>query len=120
MLQDARIDLPEGLEHELIEAYCRTASHTLPGFRREDFARAYAILGAQRNSKILGVFARLHLRDGKTFYLPHMPRVRRYLRQNLQHPALAGLQAWYDDNIFAWDSRALSDTIDAQRIGTSL
>ena len=55
----------------------------------------YATLGAQRNSKILGIFARLAIRDGKRAYLGHMPRVARYLERNLAHPALADLRAFY-------------------------
>ena len=55
----------------------------------------YATLGAQRNSKILGIFARLAKRDGKRGYLTHIPRVARYLERDLAHPALAPLRAWY-------------------------
>jgi aminoglycoside/choline kinase family phosphotransferase len=55
----------------------------------------YATLGAQRNSKILGIFARLAKRDGKRGYLAHIPRVARYLERNLAHPALAPLRDWY-------------------------
>ena len=60
-----------------------------------DFARAYAMLGAQRNTKILGIFARLDKRDGKPQYLAHLPRVARYLRRCLAHPSLAQLAKWY-------------------------
>ena len=60
-----------------------------------DFAAAYAILGAQRATKILGIFARLNHRDGKPQYLRHMPRLWNYLRRSLAHPALAPLNGWY-------------------------
>src|SRR5690606_30218169 len=119
LLQDARIDLPAGLEEELFEVYCGEAVRRDPAFDREKFATAYAILGAQRNTKILGVFARLHVRDGKTFYLPHMPRVRKYLRQNLRHPVLADLRRWYEENIFSLDRRAASATIRTEETGTA-
>ena len=55
-----------------------------------------AIAGAQRNTKILGIFARLAARDGKTGYLAHIPRVSAYLERNLAHEALQPLKAWYD------------------------
>ena len=64
-------------------------------FRSDAFRTLYATLGAQRNSKILGIFARLAKRDGKRGYLTHIPRVARYLERNLAHPALARLSAWY-------------------------
>lgn len=45
------------------------------------FHRAYEWMGLQRNLRILGVFARLHHRDGKPGYLAHIPRVNGYVRQ---------------------------------------
>ena len=59
----------------------------------------YVHLGAQRATKILGIFARLDQRDGKPQYLRHIPRVWRYLRRSLAHPALATLKAWYDSHV---------------------
>jgi aminoglycoside/choline kinase family phosphotransferase len=56
----------------------------------------YATLGAQRNSKILGIFARLAKRDGKRGYLAHIPRVARYLVRDLTHPGLEGLRSFYE------------------------
>ena len=47
----------------------------------------YVTLGAQRATKILGIFARLDRRDGKPQYLRHIPRIWRYLRRSLIHPA---------------------------------
>jgi aminoglycoside/choline kinase family phosphotransferase len=55
-----------------------------------------AMMGAQRSSKILGIFARLNARDGKPGYLKHLPRVETYMRQCLEHPALATLKPFYD------------------------
>ena len=53
-------------------------------------------MAAQRNSKILGIFVRLHRRDGKPQYLRHLPRIRDYLRRVLMHPSLADLRALYE------------------------
>ena len=63
------------------------------------FDTAYAILGAQRNAKILGIFARLWKRDGKPRYLGFMPRVWGYLERDLAHPALAEVKLWFDANV---------------------
>ena len=71
----------------------------VPEFDWPAFASAYALMGAQRASKILGIFARLDKRDGKPVYLAHIPRVKAYLRKNLGHPALAELKAWFDLNL---------------------
>lgn len=58
------------------------------------FDAAYAVLGAQRNAKILGIFVRLAVRDGKQRYLDLLPRVARHYVTNLQHPALMPLLMW--------------------------
>lgn len=58
------------------------------------FDAAYAVLGAQRNAKILGIFVRLALRDGKQRYLGMLPRVARHFVGDIQHPALMELNLW--------------------------
>ena len=63
------------------------------------FARAYALLAAQRATKILGIFARLDKRDGKPGYLAHIPRVEGYLARNLAHPALTRLRLWHEAHL---------------------
>ena len=65
LLQDARVDVPAELELKLLGAYAPRARGRDPAFDMAAFARAYAILGAQRATKILGIFARLDKRDGK-------------------------------------------------------
>jgi tRNA threonylcarbamoyl adenosine modification protein YjeE len=104
LLQDARLDVPADIEAELLSCYLDHAAGER-GFDRAQFERAYRALGAQRNTKILGIFARLAKRDGKSRYLAHSPRIWRYLARDLAHPDLAGLRAWSDHDIPA-DVRA--------------
>ena len=49
-----------------------------------DFYRDYEWMGAQRQIKVLGIFARLCYRDGKDAYLNDMPRVMAYLRRTCE------------------------------------
>ena len=56
-------------------------------------------MGAQRATKVLGIFARLDRRDGKPQYLAHLPRIEAYLARNLAHPVLARLKAWYEAHL---------------------
>jgi tRNA threonylcarbamoyl adenosine modification protein YjeE len=95
LLQDARLDVPEPLERELLARYCAARGAHSQHFSSEQFVSLYATLGAQRNSKILGIFARLAERDGKRGYLAHIPRVARYLERDLTHPVLADLRRFY-------------------------
>jgi tRNA threonylcarbamoyl adenosine modification protein YjeE len=99
LLQDARLDLPDGLEAELLAYYCAEAARSGPPFDRAGFLRAYRLLGAQRATKILGIFTRLARRDGKRAYLRHMPRMARYLSANLTDPYLAKLKSWYEREV---------------------
>lgn len=98
MLQDARVDIDFGVADALHEEYCELRKDD-PTFDRAEFDVAFAILGAQRATKILGIFARLSKRDGKHGYLRHIPRVSRYLERNLAHPRLAPLKRWFDTHL---------------------
>jgi aminoglycoside/choline kinase family phosphotransferase len=95
LLQDARRDVSPVLEAAMLDAYAAEAGIA----DVESFRADYEILGAQRNTKILGIFTRLWKRDGKRSYLPFQPRVWGYLERNLRHPALAPVAAWFAENV---------------------
>ena len=85
-LQDARRDVSRDCETREIARFA-----ALSGVEPARFTAIYALLGVQRALRILGVFARLCLRDGKPGYLALMPRVWRNIERNLSHPALADI-----------------------------
>lgn len=95
LLEDARRDVPPALQAQMLDRYCAKAKAANPAFDDAAFRTAYTVAGAQRNCKILGIFARLARRDNKPVYLKLIPRVRAYLRRDLQHPAFAPLNAWF-------------------------
>jgi len=99
LAQDARVTVPDELELKLIAHYAKTRRELDAAFDMASFAKAYAILGAQRATKIMGIFARLNQRDGKPQYLDHLPRVEAYLKKGLRHPALKEIKAWYESNL---------------------
>ncbi len=86
LLEDARRDVGGATRVATIRHYCG-----LTGDSCGDIARAMAALGAQRNLRILGVFARLSLHFGKPHYISLIPRVWGHLHRDLAHPALAPL-----------------------------
>ena len=94
LLQDARRDVSEDLETAMLLHYAHHA-----GVADEEFLADYARLGAQRNTKIVGIFTRLDRRDGKPRYLEMIPRVWDALERDLAHPALAPVARWFDANI---------------------
>jgi aminoglycoside/choline kinase family phosphotransferase len=93
LLQDARRDVSPALEARMLAYYGSLDT------------AAYALLGAQRNAKILGIFTRLWKRDGKSRYLAFQPRMWTYMERDLDHPALAPVKAWFDAYVPA-DKRA--------------
>lgn len=92
LLQDARRDVPPELEQAMIDYYLAAC----PGLDRGTFLAAYAVLGAQRNTKVIGIFTRLAVRDAKPHYLDMIDRVWGLLERDLAHPALAPARAWFD------------------------
>jgi aminoglycoside/choline kinase family phosphotransferase len=90
LLEDARRDVPPSLAATMVERYLAG----FPGIDRAQFMTSYAVLGAQRNCKIVGIFTRLWKRDGKPQYLQHIPRVWRLIEHDLRHPALAPVADW--------------------------
>lgn len=104
LLEDARRDVAPDLAETMIAAYLERTGIKEP----DTFRAAYSALAAQRNLKIIGIFARLWLRDGKNRYLAHIPRVWRYLEGDLAAPGLENLRAWVSRHIPAPTPEALA------------
>jgi hypothetical protein len=91
LLEDARRDVAPSLAAAMVERYLAAS----PGLDEAAFRAAYAVLGAQRNVRILGVFSRLFVRDGKARYLDYLPRVWGLVERDLAHEANAPLAEWF-------------------------
>jgi aminoglycoside/choline kinase family phosphotransferase len=99
LVEDARRAVSPALAKATIAHYraaVRANGGSLDGDR---FHAELAVMAAQRNAKIAGIFARLFKRDGKPRYLTYLPRVWNYLEHDLHHPALTALEKWYDRKI---------------------
>jgi tRNA threonylcarbamoyl adenosine modification protein YjeE len=93
LIQDARVDVPEDLAQQMMGDYL-ALRHASGAFDEPAFLRTFAIMAAQRNCKLAGLWVRLKQRDGKPGYMKHMPRTLRYLSTALRHPALLPLREW--------------------------
>ncbi len=91
--QDARVTIKPSLFQELMEDYL-SIRRAQGGFDETSFLKSWAIMSAQRNCKLAGLWVRLLQRDGKPGYLKHMPRTLAYLQVALEHEALAPLREW--------------------------
>jgi N-acetylmuramate 1-kinase len=94
LLFDARVTIAPALQDHLLAAYLDERRSGNMVFDEADFRAAFAIMAAQRNAKILGIFVRLDERDGKPIYLKHIPRIQTYLNRVIGHPALAPVKDW--------------------------
>jgi len=94
LLQDARRDTGRDLQSAMIARYLRLCPQD-----EDRFLAAFAALGAQRNLKIIGIFARLCIRDKKPAYVDLIPRVWAHLMDDLAQPALIGLSEFMRDNV---------------------
>ncbi len=86
LLRDARRDTDPELRAAMMRRFA-----DLTGRDEERVAAATAVLGLQRNLRILGIFARLARERGKTGYLSLLPRVWGHVLGDLSHPALREL-----------------------------
>ena len=92
LLQDVRVELPQGLEEAMRSRFIEKAGiNDVTGFTGE-----YAVIGAAQATKCLGLFARLGHVAGREEYLKFLPYCRRNMRENLSHPALAKIKNWFD------------------------
>jgi len=92
LVADARRDVSPTVRAAMTDAYCAA----FPALDRDRFDAAAAMLSAQRNCKIIGIFTRLMARDSKPVYLKHIPRVWRLLEADLEHPDLSPMKQWID------------------------
>ncbi len=91
LLHDARRDVSPALEEASLERYLASR----PAHEREAFIADYHALGALNVARIIGIFSRLVVRDGKPRYRAFLPRLWTYLDRCLAGPAPRGLPAWF-------------------------
>ena len=96
LIEDARRDVSPAIAEAATAHYLSAMAAQGTPLDETAFRHEMAVMAAQRNAKIVGIFARLSLRDGKPRYLDLLPRVWGHLERDLSHPALADLRAWYD------------------------
>lgn len=99
LTEDARRDVAPAVGERVVADYLAAMAAQGAPVDPQAYAAEMAVFAAQRNVKIVGIFSRLHKRDGKPHYLGYLPRVWSYLNSDLAHPALEGLRKWYDRKI---------------------
>ncbi|WP_062061176.1 aminoglycoside phosphotransferase family protein [Cellvibrio sp. OA-2007] len=98
LLRDCYLRWPaEKVTHWALDYRQRAiAAGIIPNISETEFLRWFDWLGLQRHIKVLGIFARLYLRDGKAGYLNDLPLVIRYTLEIAEHyPQLQAFAAWF-------------------------
>ncbi len=99
LLRDCYVRWPESVVKGRVSGFLRraTAAGSLPqGITGEQYQRWFDLMGLQRHIKVLGVFARLSLRDGKSTYLGDLPLVIRYSLEVAQgYPETRPYYEWF-------------------------
>ncbi len=101
LLEDARRDVAPDLAEAMVARYL----DAFPATDAAAFRRAMAVLGAARHTRIVAIFVRLAVSQGRRSYLVHLPRVWRLLETQLARPELGPVAAWFDRHLPP-DSRA--------------
>lgn len=102
LLKDCYIEWPREQVNEWALAYAAQAQAQgiITAVEPARFLRDFDLMGAQRHLKVLGIFSRLWLRDGKSGYLKDIPLTFRYLRAVVvEHPELAVFANWLVNEI---------------------
>lgn len=105
LLEDVRRNVTPELANAMVDRYLKGN----PDLDPADFRSAYAVSAAQRNTRIAGTFTRLLKRDSKPSYQRFMPRVWELLQQDIAHPALAPVKAWFDRHLEPAERRPIID-----------
>ncbi len=100
LLQDARRDLAPGLETAMLDRYLAAIPATCGA--PDEIMKRYHLLAAQRHTRIVGLFPRLNIRDGKTGYLQFMPRVMQQMQTALIDAGLCEIADFLDTNLPGW------------------
>ena len=95
LLEDARRDVDPAFAEAMLNRYLNGRPDVDPA----KLCQAFALLAAQRNVKIVGIFCRLYARDGKAKYLGLLDRVWGLVNRDLDRPGLEDVKAWFDQHI---------------------
>jgi hypothetical protein len=103
LLRDCYIVWPDAQVQQWAQQYldqARIRGIIPDSLNEDDFLRDFDLMGLQRHLKVLGIFCRLHLRDGKAQYLQDLPRVIDYvLRVAASYTELIEFTEWFQQRL---------------------
>lgn len=100
LLEDARVDVPDDLRQAMIDRYCAG----MDAAEKDVFLNWYRVLATQFHGRVIGLFIKLAVEQGRDEYLIHIKRLRDYIQKSLKHPVLAPIKAWFEKEGVDFDS----------------
>ena len=97
LIDDVRIKLPSNLQEKLLNFYYYKSK-----LKKEEYKNLkndFEILSVQRNLKILGIFVRLFIRDGKPNYLKYLPYTWSLIERRLKNPIFKNLNLLFKKHL---------------------
>lgn len=110
ILEDARMDVPADLRHDMINHYC---DGLFDGAEKEVFLKWYRVLGTQFHCRVIGLFIKLAAEQNRDAYLIHINRLANYITDGLKDPVLSPVKTWFEKE--GVDFTSLKD-IDGQKV----
>ncbi len=92
LLEDVRMPLNENEKEELLKYYINMTNENY-----ETVLREINFFSLQRNLKILGIFNRLSIRDGKARYLEYLPATFNFIKSNLKSSLFFDMKKWIEE-----------------------
>ncbi len=92
LLEDVRMPLDEKEKEELIKYYINITNENY-----EKVLKEINFFSLQRNLKILGIFNRLSIRDGKERYLDYLPATFNFIKSNLKSSLFFDMRKWIEE-----------------------
>ena len=92
LLEDVRMPLNENEKEELLKYYINMTNENY-----ETVLREINFFSLQRNLKILGIFNRLSIRDGKARYLEYLPATFNFIKSNLKSSLFFDMKKWVEE-----------------------
>ena len=89
LLQDVRVFLSIEEQDSFYNYYKKHVK-----IKQDEFKYAYLVLGTQRLFKIIGIFKKLAIKQGKINYLRYLPRTKKLIKYNLKSPIFNELKIW--------------------------
>tara|TARA_B110000208_G_C11665996_1_gene393464 strand:+ start:67 stop:537 length:471 start_codon:yes stop_codon:yes gene_type:complete len=102
LLKDCYVTWPRELVESRVLSYRKRLedSQLMAGVDEQTFLRWFDLMGLHRHIKVMGIFARLALRDGKTGYLHDLPLVIAYVLDVVaRYPEAAAFGQWFETKI---------------------